>query len=126
MSTFTRKINIATIEGNKFGRLERTVEHNLVNGFKWSPDSKNLTILSNRGGVQNLWRQPIEGGTATPITDFKAGRIFNYQWSFDGKQLMVARGNVNNDLILVRNTNATGTNEMTRRPQGPGGSRPRA
>ena len=126
MSTFTRKINIATIEGNKFGRLERTVEHNLVNGFKWSPDSKNLTILSNRGGVQNLWRQPIEGGTATPITDFKAGRIFNYQWSFDGKQLMVARGNVNNDLILVRNTNATGTNEMTRRPQGAGGSRPRA
>ena len=126
LNTFVRKINVAVLDGNRFARIERTIEHNLVNGFKWSPDSQSLTVLSNRGGVQNLWRQPIVGGAAVPITDFKAGRIFNYQWTLDGKQLMVARGNVNNDLILVRHTGGPGTNEMTGRPKASGGLRPRA
>jgi serine/threonine protein kinase len=123
MSTFAKKLNVALVRGNTFDRIERTIEHNLVNGFKWSPDSKSLTILTNRGGVQNLWRQPIDGGGAAPITDFKAGRIFNYQWTADGKNLLISRGNINNDLILVRHAPGSGGNELTAKPQGAGATR---
>ncbi len=126
MTTFAKQLLIATIEGNSFGKIERSIEHNLINGFRWSPDGKGLTILSNRGGVQNLWRQPLDGSPAVPITDFRAGRIFNYQWASDGKQLMISRGNVNNDLILVRDAETTSESEMTSRPLINGGRRPRA
>jgi Tol biopolymer transport system component len=125
MATFGKQLHIATIEGGKFGRIEHTIEHNLINAFTWSPNGKDLTILSNRGGVQNLWRQPLDGGPAVPITDFKAGRIFNYQWTHDGKQLMIARGNINNDLILVRDPNSFAASELTGRPNASGVGRPR-
>lgn len=102
MATFTKQLHIATINGSEFGKIERELEYNLVNAFQWAPDSKSLTALSTRGGAQNLWKLPIDGTDATPITDFKSGRIFNFQWGLDGKELLIARGNVSNDLILMR------------------------
>ncbi len=117
MVTFAKQLKIASIEGNRFGRLERSIEHNLINGFRWSADGKDLTILSSRSGVQNLWRQPLDGSPAVALTDFRAGRIFNYQWTVDGKQLMISRGSINNDLILVKHSAASGSSEMTGKPK---------
>lgn len=121
---FVRKLNIATMIDNRFDKIERVIEHNLINGFKWSPDGKSLTILSNRGGVQNLWRQSLDGEAAVPITDFRSGRIFNYQWDAGGKILMISRGSVNNDLILVKQASA-GANELTGKPVRSGVQDPR-
>lgn len=104
LSTLEKKLNIATLENGRFGKHERVIEYNLINNFAWSPDSRSLTILTNRGGSHNLWRQPIDGSAATPITDFKSGRIFNFAWGNDGRSLLISRGNTNNDLILVRET----------------------
>ncbi|MGQ0542858.1 MAG: protein kinase domain-containing protein [Blastocatellia bacterium] len=100
--SFQKKLMIATILDNKFGKVEREIEYNLVNQFMWSPDSKSLTILTNRGGAQNIWRQPADGSPATQITDFKSGKILNFAWTEDGKEMIIARGNTNNDLILIR------------------------
>lgn len=100
--TFQKKLMIATVEGDKFGKVEREIEFNLINQFVWSPDSKTLTVLTNRGGSMNIWRQPLDGTDATPITDFKSGKILNFAWTADGKELIIARGNTNNDLILIR------------------------
>jgi Tol biopolymer transport system component len=105
MATFEKKINVATLDGNSFGKLERVFEYNLVNQFGWSPDSKSLTILTNRGGNQNVWRMPIDGSPAVALTDFKSGRIFNFAWAADGKNLLLSRGNTNNDLIMIRDAN---------------------
>ena len=102
LATFGKQLNIATLNGSMLEKLIGTIEHNLINGFSWSPNSKELTILTNRSGTMNLWRQPIDGSPAVPITDFKSGRIFNFQWAKNGKELFIARGTVNTDLIVIR------------------------
>jgi eukaryotic-like serine/threonine-protein kinase len=102
LGTFGKQIHIATLDGASIGKIERDLEHGNINGFVWAPNGNELTVVSNRSGTMNLWRQPLDGSAALPITDFKSGRIFNYQWSGDGKSLLIARGTVNADLILIR------------------------
>jgi hypothetical protein len=34
---------------------------------------------------------------------FKADRVFSFEWSRDGKQLVVARGAVASDVVLISN-----------------------
>ena len=70
---------------------------------RWTADSRSLTYLVTRGGVSNIWRQSLDGGAATPLTDFTAETIFRYDWSRDGKQLALARGNVTSDVVLISN-----------------------
>jgi serine/threonine protein kinase len=115
LATFGKTLHIATIEDGKIGKIERNIEFNLINAYAWTPDSRELTILTNRGGAQNLWRQPIDGSQATAITDFKSGRIFNFAWANNGKELLIARGNVNNDLIMIRDTAARQTAKLPSR-----------
>jgi Tol biopolymer transport system component len=102
--TFDKKIQVASIETGRVGKFDNSLEVNLVNQFYWSPDGRSLTALTTRGGTPNLWRLPIDGSAPTPITEFKSGRILNFAWSADGKQLLIARGNTNNDLILIRDS----------------------
>ncbi|MEP7214088.1 MAG: protein kinase [Acidobacteriota bacterium] len=116
VNTFDKKLQVATIENNSFGRIERDLEYNLVEKIQWSPDGKALTLLTNRSGVPNLWRQPIDGSAATPITDFKSGRIFNFVWALNGRNLLVARGSTNNDLIMIRDASRTNLVQTAARP----------
>ncbi len=102
IDTFERRIRIATLNGDSFGQIERDLKSDLINFFRWSPDNRSLTILTTKDGVQNLMRLPLDGSEAQSITDFKSGRIFNFSWSNDGKNLFIVRGIINNDLILIR------------------------
>jgi len=120
VKTFQKKLYIATLEAGAFGKVEQEIEYNLINQYAWSPDGKALTVLTNRSGVQNIWRQPIDGTTATQITDFKSGRIMNFTWTADGKELFLVRGNTNNDLILIKDADRNPPNQTvaTRRTSG--------
>jgi eukaryotic-like serine/threonine-protein kinase len=102
INNFEKRLQVATLEGNVFGKVERDLEYNLIERIQWTPDNKSLTVLTNRSGTPNLWRIPVDGSPETSITDFKSGRIFNFTWAADGKELLLARGNTNNDLILIR------------------------
>jgi Tol biopolymer transport system component len=72
-------------------------------GLSWSPDSKNFQYVLTRDGVSNLWEQPLSAGAARQLTHFKAGTIFDFAWSADGKQLVLARGNQNSNVVLISN-----------------------
>jgi len=37
------------------------------------------------------------------LTNFKTDRIFSFDWSRDGKQLIVARGKLTSDVVLISN-----------------------
>jgi dipeptidyl aminopeptidase/acylaminoacyl peptidase len=56
---------------------------------RWSPDGKSLYFLSARGGSQQIWRLPLEGGEAVRVTsqplDVDAFELFP-----DGRSLLVA------------------------------------
>jgi TolB protein len=72
-------------------------------GFRWAPDGKALDYLLTREGVSNLWRQPLAGGPPKQITNFKSDQIFSFDWSHDGKQLLLARGTTSRDVIMISN-----------------------
>jgi serine/threonine protein kinase/dipeptidyl aminopeptidase/acylaminoacyl peptidase len=67
---------------------------------RWTPDGSALTYVDSRGGVSNIWSQPIDGGKPVQLTDFKTDLIFGFDWSRDGRQLSCARGIVTSDVIL--------------------------
>jgi eukaryotic-like serine/threonine-protein kinase len=66
----------------------------------WTPDGRGVIYSVIRGGVSNLWTQPLFGGPQTPLTDFKEGLIFSFNWSPDGSQLVLARGSITDDAVL--------------------------
>src|SRR5215472_1456669 len=37
---------------------------------RWAPDSRTLYFLSTRGGSSQVWRIRIDGGEATPVTNY--------------------------------------------------------
>ena len=104
MKTYQKRLQVASLVDYKFGAIEKDLEYNLVNQFAWSPDGKELTVLTTRNGTQNIARQPLDGSEPTPVTDFKSGRIYGFAWAKDGKSLLLARGNTVNDLLLIRDT----------------------
>lgn len=102
IQTFQKRLQVATLVDYSFGNIEQDLEYNLINQFTWAPGGRELTVLTTRNGTPNLWRQPLDGSPASPITDFTSGRIFNFTWSNDGKSLLLARGNTVNDLLLIK------------------------
>jgi len=69
----------------------------------WTADGRALTYVLTVGDVSNLWSQPVSGEPAKQLTSFKTSRIFSYDWSPDGKQLILSRGTVTSDVILISN-----------------------
>jgi Tol biopolymer transport system component len=67
---------------------------------RWTPDGRGLVYVDNRSGVSNLWMQPVDGGQPMQLTDFKTDQIFVFDWSRDGRQLLLARGVVTSDVVL--------------------------
>ena len=67
-------------------------------------DGKAVVYPARENGVDNLWLQPLDGSKGRYITDFKAERIYDFHWSFDGKQLALVRGHTDSDVVLIRDT----------------------
>ena len=70
---------------------------------RWTPDGRALTYVVTSGDVSNIWLQPINGDSPRQLTTFKSDRIFAFEWSRDGKKLIVARGMVASDVVLISN-----------------------
>jgi eukaryotic-like serine/threonine-protein kinase len=71
--------------------------------FGWSGDGRALDYTLTRGGAGNLWEQSLTGGPPRQITHFKSELIRDFDWSRDGKQLAVARGHLNSNVVLISN-----------------------
>jgi hypothetical protein len=69
----------------------------------WSPDQKSIQYLLTRHGATNVWEQPLTGGPPRQVTDFTSGHIFDFAWTRDGKQLLLAKGEQTSDVLLVNN-----------------------
>ena len=72
-------------------------------GTRWSPQGQSLLYTLTQNGTSNLWEQPVAGGVPRQVTKFAAGRIFDFNWTADGKQLLLTRGSVSSDVILLSN-----------------------
>ena len=68
-----------------------TVQVQWDSPLHWSPDGQYLVYVDHRGGIDNLWGQPIGGGDPKQLTDFEEGQIFAFGWLKDGT-VVTSRG----------------------------------
>jgi len=80
--------------------LPPTVEISWDVLIRWNGDGRSLSYVDHRGGVDNLWSQPLDGGAPKQVTDFKDSRIFSFDWSRNGR-LLLSRGAQTNDVVLI-------------------------
>jgi DNA-binding winged helix-turn-helix (wHTH) protein/Tol biopolymer transport system component len=73
-----------------------------IGGVRWSPDSKGLQYVLTHNGVTNLWQQPLTGGKPKQLTQFTSGVILDFNWSLDRTRLLLTRGAVNSDVVLLK------------------------
>jgi Tol biopolymer transport system component/DNA-binding winged helix-turn-helix (wHTH) protein len=70
--------------------------------LRWSADGTMVTYVDNRDGMSNIWGQAVSGGAPQRLTDFQQGRIFSFDWSPDGQQLLLLRGAGSWDIVVIR------------------------
>ena len=67
--------------------------------LRWAPSGKAIQYLLTRNGATNVWEQPLSGGEPRQVTNFPSGRIFDFAWSRDGRQLLLTKSNQSGDVI---------------------------
>jgi Tol biopolymer transport system component/DNA-binding winged helix-turn-helix (wHTH) protein len=71
--------------------------------FRWIAEGTAVTYIDTINGVSNIWRQSLTGGPSQQLTNFQADQIISFDWSRNGKQLVVARGSFDSDVVLLKN-----------------------
>jgi TolB protein len=71
-------------------------------GLRWTPDGRALADIDTINGVSNIWSLPLDGGKPVQLTEFKTDQIFWFDFSRDGKQLVLSRGTETSDVILIK------------------------
>ena len=68
---------------------------------EWLADGKTVTLYDSRTGTPNLWSFSLTDGSMKQLTDFKPDGVFNRQLSFDRKLMVMGRGLVTGDVVLI-------------------------
>jgi serine/threonine protein kinase/Tol biopolymer transport system component len=78
-----------------------------VSLMSWTRDGRAILYPVTRGGVANLWAQPVATAPGAPsagpkqVTNFTDLKIFSFAVSPDGKQMALARGRTVTDAVLI-------------------------
>jgi len=72
-------------------------------GARWTPVGDALIFQRNDKPASNLWRQSLSGGEPTQYTDFTSQRIYYHAFSRDGARLLVSRGDVKVNVVMLKN-----------------------
>jgi Tol biopolymer transport system component len=84
-----------------FPACTNATEIDLAGMSVWAPDSSGL-VYANPQQKNNLWLKPLNGGPDRAITKFADGQILEFSWSVNGNHLVMSRGRLSNDLVLIR------------------------
>jgi hypothetical protein len=83
----------------------RTLDHVVISpprcpSLRTTPDGA-LSFIRMKDGRMEIWRQPIEKGPAVQLTRSDGDDIFAYAWSPKGNELVVSRGRITSDVVLI-------------------------
>ena len=68
---------------------------------RWTPDGKGLAYIADQGEVANIWVKPLDGGAAKRLTNFEADIVAAFDWSPDGKHILISRGTKTSDVVII-------------------------
>lgn len=72
----------------------------LVALARWTPDGQSVLYLDQN--YPYIWKQPVSGGERTKLLSLTLPeRIYNFAFSPDNTQLVIARGRPQRDLLLI-------------------------
>ncbi len=95
-----RTVGILPTSGNAVPKLFDLLLRRSV--MQWKADSSGFYYIAGMPNAASLLMQPIDSREPQKILDFP-DRVFNFAWSNDGKNLVVARGKQSSDAILITN-----------------------
>jgi len=72
-------------------------------GSRSSPDGKQVVYIVTKKGISNLWAQPLNGDQPGQLTNFTNNRIYSFDFSPDGKEIISARGELSGYVVLLTN-----------------------
>ncbi len=93
------KLGIVSLEDGKLLKLfdvPRTLNFN--QSLRWTPDGKSVCYRDWSNGI---WIQDLQGGSAKKLEGLPEEKIYNFEWSADGKFFALARGREINDAVLI-------------------------
>src|SRR5579872_714821 len=95
------KLAIISMESSK---VEKSMEFQQPrNGaVQFAPDGKAVVYSFANKGVDNLWRQPLDGSAGKQITNFDSEFIPQFRYSMDGSRLALSRGHTDSDVVMVK------------------------
>jgi len=87
--------------GAATNKLEAPTSLNVGSGPRWTPDGKGIAYLASRGEKTDMWIQPIDGGKPKQVTNFDMPAIVRREYSRDGKQIAIVRGEATSNAVLI-------------------------
>jgi len=82
----------------------RNIDQRAQEGAKYAPDGKSVAYIVREKGVDNLWKQPLDGSLHKQLTHYKDDRIGAFGFSRDGLKLAIERIHFESDAILFRDS----------------------
>lgn len=96
------RIMVIPFEGGQpFKTFDVSPTANPWKEVRWAPDGRALAYIDTRGGVSNIWSQPLTGRKPMQLTNFPTDQLHHFDLSRDGKQLALARGTVISDVVMI-------------------------
>jgi Tol biopolymer transport system component len=68
---------------------------------RWAPDGQGVAYI-NEQDHGNLWEQPLDGRAPRALTHFPDAQILDFAWSSDYKRLVLSRGRLSDDIVLLK------------------------
>lgn len=97
----TEKWAIAIIPFDGSGEPHRIPDAQLP--MRWSPDGAALTsVRTDRKGVSNIWRIPLDDSAPRQLTRFEEESILNFAWSRKGDRLACVHASLGTDVALFK------------------------
>jgi Tol biopolymer transport system component len=107
-STYRPKIAFFKVDSGaplKVFDADARISSSAVRAVQFTPNGKSIVYpIRGEDNVDNLWQQELDGKGGRQITHFTSDQINRFQWSPNGKKLLVWRGHTESDVVLLRDT----------------------
>jgi eukaryotic-like serine/threonine-protein kinase len=99
-------LNIFSIADKKLAYHD--IDMRASDPISFSPDGKSIVYTVRENGVDNLWEEPLSGGSSfRQLTHFTSERIARFEFSADGSQIAIERAHTESDAVLLRDAGKT-------------------